>query len=101
MKVMSSIIPIVCASFFLVQSSIVLAHHWYPLECCSGQDCKPVDCLELKETGKGIKYKDITFTKDMIKPSQDLQCHVCLGESKDITGQTNYTPRCVFIHFNT
>lgn len=67
----------------LLSSFLILAHSWYPPECCSDSDCKPVPCHEIVETNEGYKYyapelnKDITFSKEQERPSQDGKCHVC------------------------
>jgi hypothetical protein len=34
----------------LLAATPVAAHDWYPLECCHGQDCAPVDKVEMVPT---------------------------------------------------
>ena len=71
----------------LAFSIIILAHSWYPPECCSGIDCKPVSCEDLEQLNDGkVLYKPggYTFAKSQVSPSQDANCHVCAR-------------RCVFI----
>lgn len=29
------------------------AHSWYPLSCCSNQDCQPIDASEIRSTPVG------------------------------------------------
>ena len=73
----------------LLVSSIILVHSWYPQSCCSDKDCRPVSCDELLDQRSGeIKYKNFTFRKDQVKPSEDGSCHVCIHEGK--------MPMCVF-----
>jgi hypothetical protein len=82
--------------FCLAIAIAVKAHSWYPQECCSENDCRPVPCEELYEQDDGgIKYNDLTFgdrifSKEKIKPSQDRYCHVCIGLQAG-------TPYCVFV----
>lgn len=79
----------------LLISTVALAHEWYPLSCCSGHDCHPVDCDSLIQTTKGITYQSYEFVKDMIKPSQDNLCHVCI--SNEFSKEMTPVPHCVFI----
>ena len=79
--------------FFI--KAYLLAHSWYPLECCSEKDCQPVACKDLLEQADGsFLYQGMKFTKDMIKPSLDQFCHVCFLEGAK-------TPLCIFIQLST
>ena len=83
-------------------SSSAIAHSWYPPECCSGLDCKPVAGEKLVENAKGIIYEGVQFTPNMIKPTQDKDCHVCIGNYplfKQGLGQP--IPRCVYIRISS
>ena len=40
----------VLASLFVV-SPVARAHEWYPLECCSGEDCGPADTVVRYDDG--------------------------------------------------
>lgn len=55
-------------------------HDWYPSECCSGRDCKPVVCSDIAETETGFRYDGVDFAKRVERPSQDSRCHVCIRE---------------------
>ncbi len=72
-------------------SAIVLVHSWYPMECCSEQDCHPVPCEQLEDAPKGaVTWRDKLFEKQRVHPSKDAQCHICLhGEGQH--------PICVFV----
>jgi hypothetical protein len=67
----------------LLISGSVLAHDWYPPECCSGQDCAPV--LE-KVRLPGGSWKITTKVGTAIlpnnftgyRPSEDIQEHACM-----------------------
>ena len=52
----------------LVAAIPALPHSWYPLSCCGQMDCFP--------TGN-------VFKREQIQPSQDHNCHVCLGRGRD------------------
>ena len=45
---------------------LLLAHSWYPSECCGDGDCHPVPCAQLRTVQREPK------------PSQDGQCHICI-----------------------
>ena len=86
----------------LIISSLVLAHSWYPSECCSGKDCKPVPCEEILELNNGnLSYDGLEFTKDRVHLSQDKFCHACVASYKNRENKVQSTPRCIFIHQNT
>lgn len=67
-------------------SIINLVHSWYPPDCCSENDCKPVPCSEITSD---LKYKGLVFPKKDVSP--DKQCHVCISNMG--------TPRCIFIYY--
>ena len=69
----------------LVAAIPALAHSWYPLACCGKMDCFPVACDQLVETGSGWFYVPTgnLFKRVHVQPSQDPQCHVCLGRGRD------------------
>ena len=69
----------------LFAASPVLAHSWYPLACCGHIDCFPVTCDQLVETVSGWLYVPTgnLFKREQVQPSQDRNCHVCLGFGRD------------------
>lgn len=75
------------------------AHSWYPLVCCGGQDCHPVPCQDLINTGKDYVYHGIHFLKEQVQPSLDNQCHVCIS-NENIPGMTPI-PHCAFIQLSS
>lgn len=81
-------------SFLLITPSI--AHEWYPYACCSDKDCHPVACEDILEKGKNLVYHDYPFFGDMIKPSKDGDCHVCISNENGTEGYTP-VPHCIFI----
>lgn len=79
---------------FLLLTTAALGHSWYPSECCSDSDCKPIACDLLTELPNGMySYGNVTFSKDQVKSSLDGKCHVCISEYES----GNKIPRCVFI----
>ena len=63
------------------------AHDWYPIECCSGLDCAPVDQAEFREGntlfvtskhGTGIVPASMSR-----RESRDHRMHVCMRKSWD------------------
>jgi len=64
------------------------AHEWYPQHCCSGQDCHPIPCEEIKTSPDYYWWHGIGFPRNASYPSQDGACHVCVS--------VGGTPRCLF-----
>ena len=70
------------ALLFVAVAAPAGAHDWYPIECCSGYDCAPVeqtkisDGAELVVTSKhGTGVVPETMTR---RESQDNRMHVCM-----------------------
>ena len=57
---------------FLI-SAVLLAHDWYPPECCNGNDCIQVPCAEVAD-GKWQGRSPGSH-----RPSPDGKCHICIG----------------------
>lgn len=58
---------------------IVLAHDWYPHECCKDGTCRPIPCSELREhpTKPYLMRGDDWIEKSEVRASPDGQCHTC------------------------
>lgn len=74
------------------------AHSWYPPECCSGQDCRPVDSCHLPDGTMGLVYAPgtctpIDWSRVREMPSPDGQWHACLGRQLSPPG---VAARCIF-----
>ena len=84
----------------LAVSLVILAHSWYPNNCCGGQDCHPVPCDELlAQKDGGVRWQDpsgTTYTWDyrQVQPSQDNQCHVCIVPPSEWAPEGR--PTCAF-----
>ena len=76
----------------VVGAAVILAHSWYPWECCHDQHCHPVPCELIKANALGLSWNGITFTEPMIKNLLDEHCHVCV----DVVGKYRYR-YCVFV----
>lgn len=67
--------------FFSFYTS-ALAHSWYDKECCSDQDCAPVDKTVYNEDGSltvTSKYGTVTIPEGFPrKASKDEKDHVCI-----------------------
>ena len=57
---------------------LLLAHSWYPHECCDDRHCRQVPCVEVKRYGEVWKWWSYEFANP--RPSPDGRCHVCVSE---------------------
>lgn len=75
-----------------VLTTTAFAHSWYPANCCSDHDCRPVACEELVSNADGtMEWDGLVFKR--VFPSQDAKCHVCFYEG----GENNTRiPYCAF-----
>ena len=64
----------------------MLAHSWYPNECCHDMDCRPVPCAELVISGSSAAWRGHNWRTARASPDQ--ACHVCVH---------NGTVTCVFV----
>jgi hypothetical protein len=58
-------------------------HDWYPLECCSGQDCAPADAVVRREDGSFLvtaRGMSVVIPADYSawRKSPDERIHVCI-----------------------
>jgi hypothetical protein len=81
----------------LIIAAVMLAHSWYPRECCHEKDCLPVPCAELSYQDKDVVWrKHVYFSGRMIRESNDGNCHGCV--EKGLNASTiPYVPLCVFV----
>lgn len=77
----------------VLAAAVVLAHSWYPQECCQDRHCHPVPCDSIRPHALGLSWHGIVFTPPMIRNSPDKDCHVCVSTD----GRYTY-PFCIFIH---
>lgn len=63
------------------------AHEWYPIECCSGYDCAPVDHTKVQDGADlVVTSKHGTGIVPASMPrreSRDHRMHVCMRPSSD------------------
>jgi hypothetical protein len=71
------------------------AHSWYDPECCSDQDCFPVEVDDVIETAEGWKHlpTGTVFSKEQVKPSKDNRFHVCIGNKPHDMGRAY----CIYV----
>jgi hypothetical protein len=72
--------------FLSAALALMPAHSFYSSQCCGGTDCHPVPCDQLVEARGGWLYLPTgnEFAEEQVHPSQDRNCHVCLGsDSRD------------------
>ena len=73
------------------------AHSWYPVKCCSGQDCMQVDSIEMLDDGDMLfragSISVVVAAEFQRLPSPDNHTHVCVYR----VGSGEYRPRCVFV----
>jgi hypothetical protein len=66
--------------------AFLLAHSWYPSECCNGADCRPVPCDQLAIDGSSAKWGNGPARQLRVSPDGD--CHVCMH---------NEATLCIFV----
>jgi len=72
----------------LILVSLAKAHEWYPMDCCSGLDCAPVENTskttpsspnELPQMVVTTKHGTVIIPNDFpIRESKDNRFHVCM-----------------------
>ena len=74
----------------LIIAALMLAHSWYPQECCHDKECRPVPCAELHYDGDSVRYGRIYFSKRMIRQS---------GMSRLLRRCGSDNPLCAVVRF--
>jgi len=99
-----------CASSWLLATLVslgieppVIAHEWYPMECCHGRDCAAVDSVETlaPASTNGLatlvvttKYGTAVVPADFPRrESKDNRMHACMRQGA--TGRTHLL--CFFV----
>jgi hypothetical protein len=62
---------------FILIAALLLVHEWYPQNCCSDKDCRPVPCEEIHSDGDKWEWHKLTIDKFKTQVSPDGKCHVC------------------------
>jgi len=90
---------IITCLIVIASVSFTHAHDWYPYYCCAEHDCHPVDCEAIIDKGKEVIYHGLSFMGDMIRSSQDGQCHACIIHEHLPNNGDAYSPipRCIFL----
>jgi hypothetical protein len=63
---------------------LLLAHEWYPSQCCGGHDCLQVPCATVVHMHGYWEYlpKHVIFNAAQVSP--DNYCHVCINEANNV-----------------
>lgn len=87
------IISLILWGVFVIESK---SHGWYPFECCSGYDCRPVKKEAILRTSKGYVIKNtgelIPYTDRRVRVSRDEEWHWC-----SMSGKPDGTTICLFV----
>jgi hypothetical protein len=76
-------------------AATLLAHSWYPPDCCGDGDCHPVPCREISKAKNNYwVWQGYYFTQPQHHFSPDGACHVCLDRKYPLMG--TLVPRCIF-----
>jgi hypothetical protein len=82
---------------FMPASTRAVAHVWYPVKCCGGEDCHKVDRVEFLPDGDSIFHAgaiSVVVAAEFLRlPSQDNDTHICVYR----IANGEYRPRCVFV----
>jgi hypothetical protein len=80
-------------------TSPVLAHDWYPYNCCSGHDCRPIEQSDVDATPDGFFIKEsretIAYSDPRIRktpPEGDAKYHRC-----SVGGRPESETICLYI----
>lgn len=91
---------ILIAALVMSSPAVAHAHSWYPYECCSDNDCKPVPNASIHETRAGYvidgNEETVPFSDKRIRQSQDDNSHICT-----IGGRADGRILCVFVRPNS
>ena len=77
----------------------LLAHSWYPIECCSETDCEQIEDGKVIDLPEGYLFPNgQTVPHNLVKRSPDVKYHWCRlpGTGNIIKSGDKY---CVFIPF--
>ena len=62
----------------------LLAHSWYPAECCSDRDCHPIPETEVRAMSGGYLYKGRFIPEAKTRIGQDGSYHICYWPKDDV-----------------
>lgn len=92
-RVLASLAFLAAALAFACESG---AHDWYPIQCCSNQDCAQVPAASVKRTPQGWRLPSghvLAFDDARVKPLPPGKVGVHVCERNDAAR----TPICLFI----
>jgi hypothetical protein len=76
-------VAVLAVCFCCLVGARVQAHDWYPLECCSGQDCAPAEAVVRQADGSYLvtsRGMSVVIPRDYAywRRSPDSRIHVCI-----------------------
>jgi hypothetical protein len=74
-----------CTKFLLF--SVLLAHSWYPPECCGDNDCHPIPCKDVHHLKGEYEIYGSYIPEEAVRESLDQNCHWCHA----------YVTKCLFL----
>jgi hypothetical protein len=102
LSLLSALSIALCGPAIYVGPDTAAAHDWYPVNCCSGNDCfQVIDEKIIEDLGNGV-YRVGPVTQLVqgsdVKVSQDGQWHICTPGwpiGKPLAPETRI--RCLFV----
>jgi hypothetical protein len=90
------------AMLAIAMDSPAYAHSWYPMECCSAQDCMPADEIVVTSGEARITRvgdQQIAIPSSLVpRSSPDGRIHVCFRVvAGDLNGAPTLLPFCLFL----
>lgn len=91
-----------CAGVMLLAAvTQVVAHGWYPHECCHDQDCSIVTELTMLPDGSMKVRTEVGFAVVPrgfdIRPSRDSEAHACLRQNGPDVEHLGWVVVCLFL----
>ena len=90
-----------CAGAMLAAATQVVAHGWYPHECCHDQDCSIVTELTVLPDGSMKVRTEVGFAVVPrgfdIRASRDSKAHACLRQNGPDVEHLGWVVVCLFL----
>lgn len=75
----------------LLLTATLLAHSWYPSQCCSDRDCAPVPCADLERMIRSGEVDQKT-----VRDSPDEECHLCTNPGATVAAPPSTVHPCAW-----
>ena len=86
---------LLAAALALAWVQVAMAHSWYDHDCCSDNDCKPIEAEDVKTLPDGYEVTfagrvfQVPYDDPRIKRSKDLGYHACEYPKEEL--------RCLYV----